>query len=283
MPRPATRNGITCLGLDRWQWRVMVDGVRYSGVATSEAAAKLARARAEIDAGGIPAHDPTVAELLAAHMTDSDRAETTRDNWRWAHDCLPEPFLNRRAADVTPPIVAALWRQLRGEPPHRLIKLANLCSTAWQEALKLGTVPANPFRVIPPPTPPRAAEIRPPDPADVRRLIDAADPWFRLWLLIATQTGARGGEVCGLQWDDLDPVSGEVVIRRNVTRTGRIGETKTGLKGQRRIALDDDTLEAWHEQKERTWLSTTPATASSTTAARTNGSSTSRITNLASA
>ena len=49
MPRPATSNGVTKLAPDRWRWRVMVNGVRHGGVAASEAAAKLARARAEYE------------------------------------------------------------------------------------------------------------------------------------------------------------------------------------------------------------------------------------------
>ncbi len=265
MPRPTSRNGITELGPGRWRWRVMVDGVRLSGIAPTQAAAKLARAHAEIDAGGAPTHDPTVAELLDGHIGDSDRAHTTKESWRWAYDCLPEPFLARRARDVDAQIVAGLWRQLRTQPPHRLVKVANLCSTAWQDALTLGVVASNPWRVIAPPTPPPRTDIAPPDPADVRALIDAADPWFRLWLLIATQTGARGGEVCALQWDDLDPVSGEVLIRRNITRAGELRATKTGVKGQRRVPLDDDALDLWTEAKERaTWLDSGSSTNGST-------------------
>lgn len=222
----------------------MIDGVRYTGIADTEVEAKIARINAGIDNGATPDYDPTVRDLLEAHIVQADRAETTVANWRWAYDALPAPFLERRARDVNAQIVAALWRQLADAPPHRRVKVANLCSTAWQDALLLGAVDVNPFRVVAPPTTPRAAEIVPPNPADVRRLIDAADPWFRAWLLIAAHTGARGGEVCGLQWADLDDETGEVSIRRNITRTGTETPTKTGVKGWRRVPLDDEALDA---------------------------------------
>lgn len=242
MSRPGS--GIVQIPSGAWRWRIMINGVRYSGTASTAAAARLARVHAEIDSGGTPVSSPMVGDMLNQHIAASKRAETTLANWRWALEHMPESFLGRVARDVKAPIVAALWRQMAGQPPHMLVKTANLCSTAWQDALMLGAVDHNPFRLIAPPTPPRAADIVPPEPADVRRLIDAADPWFRAWLLIAAYTGARGGEVCALQWRDVDLDGGTVMIRHNLTRTGTLKDTKTGAKGQRRVPLDDDALDA---------------------------------------
>lgn len=256
MPRPATANGITKLA-HGYRWRVMVGGQRITGTAITESAARLARAEAEIRYGGNPNLEPTVAELVAAHMAHSARAETTLENWRWAYEILPAPFLRRKACDVSPAIVAALWRQLGGQPPHRLVKLANLCSTAWQDALAVGAVQSNPWRAIAPPTPPPADEIVPPDPQDVAALIAAADPQFRVWLLLAAFTGARGGELCALRWDDVDWSGGSIMIKRSLTRSGTETATKTGRKGQRRVELDDDTLgslKAHHEAAGGPWI-----------------------------
>jgi integrase len=39
-------------------------------------------------------------------------------------------------------------------------------------------------------------------------LLDAADhtssPWLGPWTVLAAATGARNGELCGLEWADLD-------------------------------------------------------------------------------
>lgn len=255
MSRPGS--GIVQIPSGAWRWRIMINGVRYSGTASTAAAARLARVHAEIDSGGTPVSSPMVGDMLNQHIAASKRAETTLANWRWALEHMPESFLGRVARDVKAPIVAALWRQMAGQPPHMLVKTANLCSTAWQDALMLGAVDHNPFRLIAPPTPPRAADITPPEPEHVDALIKAADPWFRTWLLIAAYTGARGGEVCALQWADVDLDGGTVMIRHNLTRTGTLKDTKTGAKGQRRVPLDTDAVDALKGLRE--WTSSTPS------------------------
>lgn len=59
MPRPPTSNGVTRLASGRWRWRVMVAGVRHTGVEDTEAAARLARLEAEWRALDARAERPT--------------------------------------------------------------------------------------------------------------------------------------------------------------------------------------------------------------------------------
>lgn len=87
--------------------------------------------------------------------------------------------------------------------------------------------------------------VTPPDDVDVARLLDAADGPLGVWLRLAATTGARRGEICGLQWHDLDLDTGALVIRRAVSYTPASGlvvtATKTGAKGHRVVALDVPT------------------------------------------
>ena len=49
-------------------------------------------------------------------------------------------------------------------------------------------------------------------------LLDAADhtssPWLGPWTVLAAATGARNGELCGLEWSDLDLHAGTIQFRQ---------------------------------------------------------------------
>src|SRR5206468_3227684 len=98
-------------------------------------------------------------------------------------------------------------------------------------------------------TPPRRVhrELRPPTPAEVLRIVEAAeqvDPGLAVYLLVAAATGARRSEVIGLRWSDVDLDAGAVVISRGVV-VGLDGlvEKDTKTHAARRIALDVGTTE----------------------------------------
>jgi integrase len=42
-------------------------------------------------------------------------------------------------------------------------------------------------------------------------------PWLRAWTVLAAATGARNGELCGLEWSDLDLEVGTVRFRQELT------------------------------------------------------------------
>lgn len=99
-------------------------------------------------------------------------------------------------------------------------------------------------------SPPVAAmvEATPPTPEEVRRLVTAveeANPDLAVFLFVAATTGMRRGELCGLQWGDVDLVREDVVVRRAVTSVPgqplAVRAPKTGRF--RRLALDPATAE----------------------------------------
>jgi integrase len=71
---------------------------------------------------------------------------------------------------------------------------------AWAEDLEL--IPRNPAKRRKPKAGYR--EIKPPAPADVARLLEAASDELAVFLRLAALTGARRGQPCALQWGDLE-------------------------------------------------------------------------------
>lgn len=94
--------------------------------------------------------------------------------------------------------------------------------------------------------------IRPPDASDVRALIAHAathDPTMACWLWVATATGARRGEICGLRLADIDFDQRSVRIERSVSATHAgvfVKPTKTG--GVRRVSITAQAIEALYRQ-----------------------------------
>lgn len=98
-----------------------------------------------------------------------------------------------------------------------------------------------------------------PAPADVAaflRLVEYEDPEFMLWLTLASATGARRGELCGLKWSDVG--AGDLLIARAVVvgsdeqgkeRVYVRPSTKTNKP--RRIALGPRTAELLTAHRER--------------------------------
>jgi integrase len=72
-------------------------------------------------------------------------------------------------------------------------------------------------------------------PEQVAQLLDAADhtpsPWLGTWTVLAAATGARNGELCGLQWADLDLDAGTSgSARRSPSSTPRSSPAPLGAR-----------------------------------------------------
>lgn len=82
------------------------------------------------------------------------------------------------------------------------------------------------------------------------QVIKTEPAWYDFFYTEIT-TGLRRGEICGLRWEDLDSVTGQLSIRRSV-HPGKdgpeIGETKTE-QGKRMILLPASTLNLLRNRK----------------------------------
>jgi hypothetical protein len=90
------------------------------------------------------------------------------------------------------------------------------CTTPWPRPSPGGWSPATS-----PPAPPTATAAPQgggADPEQVALLLAAADhspsPWLGPWTTLAAATGTRNGELCGLEWADLDLDAGTVRFQR---------------------------------------------------------------------
>jgi integrase len=133
-----------------------------------------------------------------------------------------------------------------------------LLRSALRQAVKWGTIRYAPTDRASPPSP-RSAEMRPPDPEEVVRLVVRARvenrPQLGRLVLFAALTGMRRGELCALRWADVG--NDNLFVRRSISDLPNrpIIERPTKTHKVRRIALDElaravllEQLEAAQEQ-----------------------------------
>ncbi|PYN58624.1 MAG: hypothetical protein DMD94_00415 [Candidatus Rokuibacteriota bacterium] len=100
-----------------------------------------------------------------------------------------------------------------------------------QRAVKVKVIPANPMKEVEFRLAPRIDQVDPFSGPEVRALLDGArtavGPDAATMLRLWAQTGMRAGEMCGLQWQDIDLEQGTALVQRTWSRQ-RLGPTKTG-------------------------------------------------------
>jgi integrase len=121
----------------------------------------------------------------------------------------------------------------RGLSPTTVSHHHAFLRSALRQAVRWGWIPRSPSDSA---TPPRAATTEPAAPSveEVRRLLVAAEsynPDLASMLWVAATTGMRRGELCGLQWSDVDVAEATLTVRRSITDLpGRVEarSTKSG-------------------------------------------------------
>jgi integrase len=229
----------------RWRAVVQHQGRKRSVTADTRGAAQQAGAAVLLSLGATPRMSVTLVDLLAGHLAQLDRAPGTVADYHYVLERLTTDapdFLAGPAEQRLPVHFEALYGTLAGLgwSGHRLGRLHDLFSTAYQRAARHGWVAANPLRDVRRPAIQRA-KIDPPDRSTLAMLIAAAPPDFALFLRLAATTGARRGELVGLQWADVDFDLATLRIARSLrysSATGQtVGEGKTGSKGHRTVSI----------------------------------------------
>lgn len=206
----------------------------------------------------------TVQQLLELWLAQvgPDLSPTTLHGYRRYIDRLLVPRIGAVHLDkLTTASLDRLYRTLRdaggqgGGPlsPATVRQAHAVLRRALVQAERWGWISRNPAALASPPKLQRH-EIRPPSAADVDRILaaaydESADLGLAVWL--AAVTGARRGELCGIQWSDVDLDAGNVVIRRSVVEISHRLTVKDPKTHQvRRIALDDATLRLLRERRD---------------------------------
>lgn len=195
--------------------------------------------------------DLTLGELLERwfSMATPNLADKTIYNYRRLLDARILPALGHvKLTRLTPAAIDAFYEQLRTELSGKTIRNVHaILHRALGQAVKWQWVPTNPASNA---TPPKVIhqEIAPPDVDEVVALLAevlADDPAFGVLLWIAAATGARRGELAGLQWGDVDLDAGAMVIQRAVAQIpGKPATLKRPKTNRaRRVALGKATVE----------------------------------------
>ena len=232
---------ITKLPSGSWRVEVSYKGRRRTATAKTRTEAKQRGAELAVSLGSTPRRSTVdVAQLLAYWLDAFDGSVTFRSDAVRVINRLPDVFTARMLDDVTPVVVEHLYRQLAtdGYTVHRVRRVHTVLSSAWTMALRYEWASVNPFTSAKKPAAPQR-RVQPPTADDVRRLLDAADGVFRLYLELAASIGARRGELVGLQWDDVNGAT--IDVHRALAYTAQTGivevNGKIGSKGHRIVSV----------------------------------------------
>jgi integrase len=130
-------------------------------------------------------------------------------------------------ADITPEMCQRFVTNAlqTGTSPVRITKLLVPLKRMLKDAVLWGYSKSNPAESVVKPRydPPEMQFL---NPGEVRRLLDAADEYYRPLLMCAVHTGMRMGELFGLRWSDIDWV-GRTIHVRYALYDGELIEPKT--------------------------------------------------------
>jgi integrase len=197
----------------------------------------------------------TVTQLLDAWLPVAKLAATTRYDYRLCIDKHIRPSkigstpIHKVTALGLDKLYAALERD--GLGPDRIRRVHTILRSAFKQAIKWQMIARNPVPdASPPPVPDR--EIEAPEPHEYRRLVTkaAGDRGQLLLSAVAVHLGAtigsRRGEICGLQWPDIDFDDETITVRRAVAVVPGVGDVVKELKEKRRrsrIPIDAGTID----------------------------------------
>jgi integrase len=165
-----------------------------------------------------------------AHVRTSLRARTVARYAALLRDHV-RPHLGARPLKQLAPLeVQAIYDRLAvggrrdGKPgglaPQHILAVHRCLHRALAQAVTWRLVTRNVATdATPPPVPPTDAVALMPEQVDL--LVNAAghasSSWLGPWTMLATATGARNGELCGLEWTDLNLDAGTVRFRQALT------------------------------------------------------------------
>lgn len=200
-------------------------------------------ARLVADAASLaPGSDAPLSYLLDAwlELIEPDRSPTTlREYKRLVKTRIVPALGSQPVGKVTPATLDAFYRTLSTDLAAGSIRqVHSIIRRAFVQAVKWGWVDQNPAARATPPAQTRP-EIDAP-PLDIALEVISRSGIWRPMFTVAAATGLRRGELCGLQWQDID---GQTLrIRRAVVDVaGRLVVKEPKTRQRRTLALDPTT------------------------------------------
>ena len=189
----------------------------------------------------------SVNELLAEYISERrrlGRSPATINNYeQQARYIASTPLGTLDIKDLTGRVLDSFYGGMhddgKGDTYVRRVHAVLSAACTWA-VVKRDYLEINPCKKSTPPAEPRH-KVRAPDTDIVQQIINASSVrWGLMWRVAAT-TGMRRGELCGLQWDDINAFTNTITVRRSATRGGQVGETKTHR--ERVVPVSPDLIE----------------------------------------
>ena len=180
---------------------------------------------------------------------ETNLSENGRSSYRMFLDKHIFPVLGDiLLTDVSPAMITKLLIdfQKAGYAHATAIKLFNVLNGVFQMAFMDDSIPINPMLKVKRPAPrkdetPIEGSSKALTVEQLRHVLLSVEQEPLKWqayINIAADTGARRGEICGLQWPDIDWQSGIITIRRNLQYTPEAGVYETSPKNGKSRTVD---------------------------------------------
>lgn len=175
---------------------------------------------------------------------------------------------HKRLASITPRDLMAFYKSLqqpgvrkdgkaeKGLSPKSIKDYHACLSSMFNRAIKMQYIAKNPMDGVTPPKAPRA-EIRPYEPQEAKAMLEAIereDIQHRVAVHLALFCGLRLGEICGLEFPDIDFDQGFLQIVRSskyIPKTGIITKEPKTRAGRRIVAIPSHLLELLRALKKK--------------------------------
>lgn len=216
--------------------------------------------------------DATFTDLFEAWLADaSDLAETTVQGHRMLYNRHIRPAIgDTKLRELTTRQLEAFYAALHRDPPRgaglhpRSIRRVHaVINSALKRAMAWEWLDRNPAEFARPPRIHGRPDTYTPTLVELQRALASAlevGPWALAFIWTAAATGMRRGELCGLQWADIDGPTQAIHVRRNIVDVAGKPREKTPKTGKaRRVEIPVElvaVLAAYQETQsaESPWL-----------------------------
>ena len=182
-------------------------------------------------------------------------SENARSSYRMFLDKHIFPVIgDTLLVDISPAMISKLLVdfQKAGYAHATAVKLYNILNGIFEMAFLDDSIPINPMLKVKRPAPRK--DEAPKEEADkaltvkelsrVLSCVEQEPLKWQAYINLAADSGARRGELCGLQWSDIEWSKGTVSIRRNLQYTPAAGVYETSPKNgkTRTVDVGEETL-----------------------------------------
>ena len=229
--------------------------VKRQGFPTREEADKaLRKMLAELETDGIQ-RNLTVSEYLAEWLRRSiegKRAARTADNYRLVSRTIAQYLGRLKLKDLAPHHIEHMYDDLSVRLSSSSVHTVHrILRAALNRAVKWGYLQHSPLARVDAPSlrTPRRSTLSVEQAHTALQWLKDHQPASYIGCYLAIYTGMRRGEICGLQWQDVDWSMRTLHVRRTrQQRRGQeiIGSTKTTLS-ERDLPVSEDVMDVLHD------------------------------------